>query len=161
MTEIWRDIPGYEGLYQVSNLGRVISLPGGRRSGQILANGRSSTGYLTVVLWKTGAGKSYQVQSLVLLAFEGPQPDGSVIRHLDGNKVNNKLSNLCYGTQTQNYRDVYDIGRTHRKLTRSDVLEIRSALAAGENKHVLAARYGVCERAIRNIRAGRTFAWLT
>ena len=161
MAESWRDIPGYEGKYQVSNLGRVKSLPGGRRKGSVLSPGRSSTGYRTVVLWSAGRGKSWQVQSLVLAAFVGPQPEGSYIRHLDDDKTNNRLCNLCYGTPTQNYQDVYAAGHTHRKLTRDAVLDIRQALNHGADKYALAAQYGVCERVIRNIRAGRTFAWLS
>ena len=160
MDEIWKDIPGYEGCYQVSNLGQVKSLPGGRRKGQLLRPGEASNGYLTVALWKDGKVRSFTVQSLVISAFVGPQPGGFYIRHKDDCRQNNRLDNLCYGTPSENFRDVYELGHTHRKLTRQDVYDIRRELEKGAGTRKVAEMYGVCERTIRNLREGRTFAWL-
>lgn len=160
MEEIWKDIPGYEGKYQVSDLGRVKSVPGGKRAGQMLHPGKSSNGYLTVALYKDGRAVSHLVQDLVLAAFIGPKPPGQCTRHKDDVRTHNELSNLCYGTQAENYRDVYRLNRTHGKLTADNVKDIREQLAAGVDKFTLSKKYGVCERVIRNIRAGRTFAWL-
>ena len=135
-------------------------MPGGRRKGQLLRPGEASNGYLTVALWKDGKVRSFTVQSLVISAFVGPQPGGFYIRHKDDCRQNNRLDNLCYGTPSENFRDVYELGHTHRKLTRQDVYDIRRELEKGAGTRKVAEMYGVCERTIRNLREGRTFAWL-
>lgn len=158
--ETWRAVPGFEGKYEVSDAGMVKSLPRRGMDEHLLTPGRSSNGYLTVTLYGQGANRSYMVQELVTLAFIGPRPPDTYIRHLDGNRTNNALTNLTYGTASENYRDVYDYGKTHRKLTRDDVQDIRAKLRSGLSTHDIAKEYGVCERAVRNIREGRTFKWL-
>lgn len=119
MIELWRDIPGYEGLYQASSLGRIRSLDreiianykNGKTQirhykGQILAPGRyNKDGHLSVVLGKGTSGKP--VHSLVALTFIGTRPKDCDVRHVDGNPANNRLDNLMYGTRTQNILDVY------------------------------------------------------
>lgn len=117
MDEIWKPVLGYEGLYEVSSLGRVRSLDrnvyrknGGawRLSGRILSqayckDGRCPT-YITptVILTKDGIGKTYKVAPLVCVAFHGPRPDGYQCMHLDGDSKNNKSDNLCWGTIHEN-----------------------------------------------------------
>jgi hypothetical protein len=114
--ELWTSIPGYDGFYEVSNYGNVRSLtrfvPYGRHKGMTY-KGRDitlflSNNYPSVKLSKAGITKTTYVHELVLLAFEGDRPasiDRSEIRHLDGNKLNNKLSNLKYGTIKENVAD--------------------------------------------------------
>ena len=160
MAETWKDVPGFEGKYQVSNCGNVRSVPGGHRSGGLLKPGKSSNGYLTVALYKDSKSVSYLIQDLVMAAFVGPKPPHCVTRHMDDNREHNSLDNLQYGSQSENYKDVYRLGGTHKKLTADDVLDIRKSLEMGEDKHVLAEKYNVCERVIRNIRAGRSFSWI-
>lgn len=155
--ETWRDIPGYGGAYQVSDLGRVRSLDrevrygdvSYRRRGVVLsqcARSRSSAHRSTRV-----AGKNYQVHRLVLAAFVGPCPPGHEVRHLDGDPTNNTLRNLRYGTREQNAADRIE----HRvfKLSPSEVLDIRNLqlLGAPINKSALARRYGVSRTLIRDI----------
>lgn len=117
MDEIWKPVLGYEGLYEVSSLGRVRSLDrtvyrknGGalRLSGRILSqayckDGRCPT-YITptVILTKDGIGKTYKVAPLVCVAFHGPRPNGYQCMHLDGDSKNNKSDNLCWGTIHEN-----------------------------------------------------------
>lgn len=74
--------------------------------------------YLAFKLSKEGATKTTYTHHLVLLAFEGKRPDGmDEIRHLDGNKLNNDLSNLAYGTTKQNAADrkIHQTGMVARK----------------------------------------------
>lgn len=97
MSEEWRDISGYEGAYQVSDLGRVRG-PRGR----ILRAGIASHGYPTVCL---GRGNTRTVHSLVARAFLGPTPEGHEIRHKDGARTNAALANLHFGTRTENILD--------------------------------------------------------
>lgn len=111
MQEIWTDIPGYEGLYMVSNLGRVMSLhctsKSAKESGvpnrRILKNTLSSSGYYHVQLYKSNKKvKTILVHILVARAFI-PNPDNlPEVNHKDGNKSNNKSSNLEWVTKSQN-----------------------------------------------------------
>lgn len=103
--EVWREVPGWEGLYFVSSLGRVWSKPrfkvrGGFR--QLHVNKR--TGYISVGLGGYYS-KSYAVHQLVTLAFLGPCPPGQEVRHLDGNRQNARLDNLAYSTHAENMTD--------------------------------------------------------
>src|SRR5690606_10033103 len=107
---VWRDIPGYEGLYQVSDHGDV------RGVDRVLADGRAwpsarlspkagSKGHLSVGLVKGGARKHFGVHCLVLAAFVSPRPDGMQGAHNDGNPANNKLANLRWATPKSNLAD--------------------------------------------------------
>ena len=102
-NEVWKDIQGYEGLYQVSSLGRVKSLAkkigygkGYFIGDKILKPGLTSSGYLGVRLYKKNKGKTFRIHKLVAIAFLNHTPCGHkiVIDHIDANKENNALSNL-------------------------------------------------------------------
>lgn len=113
MNEEWLDIPGYEGLYQVSSLGRVRSLDRTvvssngvprRLKGLVLKQAVASHGYATVSLHRNKA-KSHTVHSLVANAFL-TRPDGPLeVCHDDGSKLNNAAVNLYWGTRADNSRD--------------------------------------------------------
>lgn len=113
--EVWKPVPGYEGLYEVSSIGRVKSLPRLRVKGGImkLRPGNKSGCYLAVALSKHDVRVVHYVHYLVLLAFVGPRPEGLEVRHLDGNDLNNTLGNLAYGTSAENKADVLRHGRHH------------------------------------------------
>ena len=112
-TEIWQPVEGYEGLYEVSNLGRVKSLKYGKE--KILKSWNNGKGYLFVSLCRNGKMKHFKVHRLVSTAFI-PNPEGlPEINHIDENKSNNCLSNLewCshkynsnYGTRTKRVASV-------------------------------------------------------
>lgn len=113
MIETWKDIPGYEGYYQASNLGNVRSL-NYRHTGKeyFLKPGQDWKGYLLVDLWKDGKRKTFKVHRLVWVSFNGPIPEGMQINHNDEEKTNNNLENLSLMTPsenvnwgTRNYRD--------------------------------------------------------
>ena len=96
MKEIWKDIKGYEGLYQVSNFGRVKS------STKILANRLSKRGYYIVTLYKNAKGVTKTVHRLVAQAFI-PNPDNlPQVNHKDENKLNNRVDNLEWCTAKYN-----------------------------------------------------------
>ena len=94
MKEIYKNIPGYEGVYQVSNLGNVKSFKFDKE--RILKSGVNSRGYLQVILSKDGKLKGIKVHQLVAMSFLGHTPDGmnSVVDHIDNNRLNNHMDNL-------------------------------------------------------------------
>ncbi|AGS82245.1 HNH endonuclease [Mycobacterium phage Bobi] len=114
VKEIWLPVPGYEGHYEVSDLGRVRSLTrpvsngrGGLRrvTGRVFARKLNRYGYPCVCLRKNGLRKDFTVHCLVLAAFVGPRPKGMVARHLNADRSDARLSNLCYGTHSENNYD--------------------------------------------------------
>jgi hypothetical protein len=170
IMEEFRDIPGYEGFYQVSDEGNVISLVrltpdaiarGVRKAKQSLAFGENRQGRLQVTLCREGFTKRFQVHTLVLLAFVGPCPEGHECRHGDGNHLNNFLYNLSWATHEVNMQDkqrhgTETQGEVHfkAKLTEQDVREIRAANATTRS---LAAIYGVSQVAIHHVRTCKTW----
>lgn len=101
-NEIWKDIKGYEGLYQVSNMGQVKSLPRYTTKGKILVSVKDKDGYLRVCLSKDNRHKSYYVHRLVAEAFI-PNPDNlPEINHKDCNPGNDKIENLEYCDRSYN-----------------------------------------------------------
>lgn len=106
-NEKWKDIEGYDGMYQVSDLGRVRSLKFGKT--RVLRPGKGRKGYLTVNLWRNGQGKTICVHRLVAQAFiENDDETKIYINHRDECKQNNRLWNLEYCTPqyNANYNDV-------------------------------------------------------
>ena len=90
--QIWVDIVGYEGHYQISNDGQVKSLKGGKE--RILSPTYNQAGYLKVCLCKNGTKKNHKIHRLVALAFVPGYQEGYVVNHIDENKTNNHVSNL-------------------------------------------------------------------
>lgn len=111
MEEIWKDVVGYEGLYQVSNMGRIRSLSHITKcgnytrttSGRILKqNPDLRGGYFLVYLSKYGKVKCLKVHKLVAICFCDGYTKGAVVNHKDGNRQNNIYSNLEWCSQKQN-----------------------------------------------------------
>ena len=115
--EIWKPVLGYEGLYEVSNLGRVRSVEhvvefvDGRKriwpsqiKKPVMVYHVKSKHYITptVSLYKDRNGKQRVIAHLVCEAFHGPRPEGSQCMHLDGNPQNNCENNLAWGTIHEN-----------------------------------------------------------
>lgn len=173
MEEIWKDIPGYEGRYQASTMGRIRSLDRMVRGvchftgkefyrkvkGQVLRPGRfCKCGHVSVILGHRAVGSP--VHQLVMKAFVGEPPEGMEVLHKNGNPADNRLENLKYGTRTENILDVYKQGKTWRKLSVDDVQAIRFGLCCGIKGVELAEMFDVSASAISAIRKGRIFWWL-
>lgn len=108
--ENWRPVPGYEGLYEVSDQGQVRSLDrlnsrGHRIKGRVLSPSSKSKGYKQVVLHKEGKALTRTVHLIVLTAFVGPRPEGEECCHNNGDPADNRLENLRYDTPSGNQMD--------------------------------------------------------
>jgi hypothetical protein len=105
--ERWLPIPGYDSAYDVSDAGRVRSWKPWRNRPlpSVLGAWPNGKGYPSLILMRDGRRVHEMVPHLVLRAFVGPRPDGLVTRHLDGDKLNNALANLAYGTYSENMHD--------------------------------------------------------
>jgi hypothetical protein len=115
---LWKAVPGYEGLYEVSDTGLVKSLSDRFGRERILKAAPATGGYLQVTLTRHGVRASCRVHVLIASAFIGPRPDGQEVRHLDGNRRNNDLRNLRYGTQSRNTLDSVAHG-THNQARKT------------------------------------------
>lgn len=170
MSEVWKDIPGYEGAYQVSSLGRVKSVTRTilRSDGiryvvheKILRPCVNKRGYKSVVLRHNRKDVTREVHTLVAAAFLGDRgPQDEQIRHVDGDPLNNSVGNLMYGTRSQNQLDLYSYRGRHHRLTPDQAREIRKRREAGETGRSLAKEFGCSESNISEIVHGRSFAWL-
>jgi hypothetical protein len=103
--EIFKDIPGYEGKYQVSKTGKIKSLGNNRtKKEKLLKANFNARGYLTVALFLNGQGKTYTVHQLVAITFLNHTLRGYnfVVDHIDDNKSNNNVDNLQIVTQREN-----------------------------------------------------------
>lgn len=160
--ERWLPVVGYEGLYIVSDHGRVMSL---HRDGLYrqpmkahLLGKPPKNLYLAVRLSRHGHRRRILVHALVTAAFIGPRPPGLIVRHGPAGQFANSLPNLCYGTYSQNngedkHRDgTAMLGEANFRaiLTEEMVREARTRHAQRQGTYEsLAAEYGVCFNTIR------------
>ena len=117
MTEEWMPVVGYEGLYEVSNHGRVRSLKRNTTSGKILrGSARKNNGYVSLVLFKCGKGQGKLVHRLVAEAFISNPECKPDVNHIDGNKQNNRAENLVWCTPSENQQHSLTIGLRKRSI---------------------------------------------
>lgn len=118
MQEEWKDIVGYEGIYRVSNQGKVLSLnygPKGKNhfinnSERVMRQTKSNCGYLQVMLYKDGKPKVKYVHRLVAEAFIEKVDGMNQVNHKDGDKTNNSVENLEWVSARQNTRHAINAG---------------------------------------------------
>lgn len=159
MNERWLPVVGAEGRYEISDHGRCRNA----KTGRTLKPNMGAQGYNRYNL-----PRPITVHTLVLTAFTGPRPEGLCSRHLDGNPLNNHISNLRWGTYVENAADRERHGRTARgrrqsqtKLTTGAVDEIRRRAQTGETRTSIAAAFGVSRPHVNNILNGKKWAWYT
>lgn len=180
--EIWKDIAGHEGWYQVSNMGRVKSLVKPyRRVEKVLKGSPNTTGYILVQLRNGSKGRfSLLVHRLVMMAFEPREDmDEMQVNHKDFDISNNKLSNLEWTTRQENM-DHYTssdkfvnraVNSTHKGenhhlcvMTDELVIEFRRRYAeiklVGGSRTKLAREFGIAESTARQITDGVTWKHL-
>jgi hypothetical protein len=162
MSEQWLSVKGYDGLYQVSDLGRIK-----RTNGKVLSPKPGKLGYKTVSLHMNGYAKKYLVHRLVAEAFIPNPEDKPYVNHIDGDKSNNEVSNLEWATPSENSKHSY---RTHlrepirgernsqSKLTDEEVKWIRENVIKKDKEFgckALAEKFGVTEPHISSIVNGK------
>ena len=169
--EEWKDVPGFDGRYQVSDLGRVRSVDRPVRCtscrgeevriarGRVLRPCSVPTGHLRVPL---GRGALRSVHALVAEAFIGPRPPGCDVAHLDGNPRNNVPSNLGYATRTENNRHVALHGRRHFTVEQIQYMRRLAGErgATTELRAALAAEFGTNKRHIAKILRGESYGYV-
>src|SRR5262245_59454121 len=162
MRERWHSIPGYEGLYEASDRGRVRGIK--RRRVLALVKGRR--GYLHVNLYRDGRAKNKLVHRLVLASFAGPIRLGWEVNHKDGDKTNNELSNLEQMTGEQNREHARAQGlfkprlgedNKSSKLTEAQVREIRRLRKERMPVQEIAWRFRVSQGAVYSILKRKTW----
>lgn len=176
-VEQWNPVAGYEEYYEVSNAGRVRSIARSHtathpitgkpceffRKQAMLKTQVRKDGYEQVRLSK-GTPKTALVHRLVLESFVGPRPQGMVSCHNDGNRINNRLSNLRWDTQKSNANDSLKhgtrrLGERHQnsKLNDAIVKELRKISLYGIAASELAAQVGVAPATVRTVVRGGTW----
>lgn len=171
--ESWLPIVGWERLYEVSDLGRVRSLPrkcsNGVRGGQVIGGCVYNNGYTYVWLTRGPRRERAALHHLVLKAFAGPSRPGQEALHGPGGKSDNRWpENLRWGTPAENQQDRFRDGTDSAgerngkaKLTWVTVREIRRRAADGVTAAQLAIeygeKYGIAPRTLRNVLERRTW----
>lgn len=170
-AERWMPVTGFEGRYEVSDLGRVRSLILNTRHGErpraapkILRAGPTGNGYRQVVLCRPGKKQARLLHCVVLEAFVGPAPEGTEAAHDDGVRTNCRLSNLGWKTHRENVADKVRHGTrqvgergSNAVLTREQVIHIRRSYCKSSREFggaALAKQHGVSPSAILSIVKG-------
>jgi hypothetical protein len=156
-------ILGYEGLYSVTDGGRVLNLTTGRE----LRGTVYSHGYRMICLCRMGIVERRSLHKIVAEAFIGPRPVGMQIDHIDGDKSNNRASNLRYCLPKDNIANAVRHGQMpsgerngQAKLTSEQIGAILKAKASGRRywgSRELATKFGVHDAQIRRVARGVTY----
>lgn len=165
MKEIWKDVCGYEGVYQVSSMGRVKSLIGTEKIRQPVFHRQ---GYLQLSLHKDGTKKLFLIHRLVALAFIPNLHDKPDVNHKDGNKSNNSVENLEWVNCSENNKHAYStklkkplLGQdnVNAKLDEYKVKEIKNLLKEGNfTQRQIASMFGVYNTTISAINTQKTWS---
>lgn len=177
--EKWVPVPGFEGFYEVSSIGRVRSVdhytepkvdsigrhqPRALMKGKIIAQRKHQFGYWVVTLSKNNKIFTRVVHRLVAEGFYGPRPKGNVIRHLNGNPEDNRVENLAYGTQKENMQDAiqqdtveHGERRGNALHTNEEIRQLKRDLICGMSTGEAAKKYKMPQSQVCKIADGN--AW--
>ena len=145
---LWKDVVGYEGLYEVNNYGRI------RRDGCLLQQTQTPQGYTKVTLTKGGLQKKFWVHRLVAGAFHPNTHNKRTVNHIDKDRTNNRASNLEWMTDIENIQH-------SAKLTVDIVRGMLFDFHYGLTNKDMGMLYGVSRQSIGDIRKGRAWSNIT
>jgi len=179
MEEIWKDVPGFEGLYQASSFGQVKSIDRieFRKNNSEIATAHSikavvlkqkitNTGYATIVLSRSGKPKYISVHRVIALTFVSNPENKPQVNHIDGNKLNNCIGNLEWCTPKENINHSWRIGlsksahgeKNHRaKITDVQATEIRQKYFAGVKPCIILAEYNISRSRLHELKTRKVF----
>ena len=161
MIEVYKDIKGFEGEYQISNFGNVKSLDRyvfntnkSKRlvKSRVLKPNKKSNGYLSIKIKQ----KHSYIHRLVLITFKVLKNGCDYVNHIDGDKENNNIKNLEWCTAKENTKHKYEVLKqkgVRRKLTQKNVLFIRDNFIKGDSKNTkeLCNKFNVCAGVIYDV----------
>jgi hypothetical protein len=163
--EYWKPVVGYEGVYEISNLGRARRLIAGRRTqaGRILKPVADGRGYRTYSFSKGGVVCRKLAHHAVTDAFLGPRGEGLQVNHKNGVKHDNSLENLEYVTSGENTRHAkYVLGRNNEgvrhgfaRFTEADIISMRDMRQSGMTCAAIGKHFGCVYRTVWDITSGR------
>lgn len=170
--EIWKDIVGFEGIYKISNTGRVVSLPKtkiecGRKSGNELKEKIGRAGYIYVALRKDKKQNNYLIHRLIAKAFIPNTNNKPCINHINSIRTDNRIENLEWCTYSENNSHAHKVGgqgkyvgekHSQSKLTKLQVEEIRAKYKKYKYTMImLSLEYGASKSAIQAIINNKTW----
>lgn len=160
MDEIWKPIPEWGGLYEISNLGQVKSLC--HITPTIRKQRLDKDGYCLVTLKSFPRNKTLKVHQAVLAAFKGTCPEGYECNHLNGDRADNHLINLEYATKSENHLHAWKNFRSPEtsslsKINQETARLIRQEYQATHRLEEIAAKYGVSRNCVWLVGTNRTW----
>jgi len=174
MKEIWKDVEGYEGIYEVSNYGKIktlkrISGTCHRKDKELSINRLTKDGYIHVALAKGDRIKEDRLHQVVARHFVENTENKPTVNHIDGNKLNNRADNLEWSTRHEQLQHAYNLGLKKpkmgtdnyaSKLTEADVRYIRKHYKRQSTEFgtvALSKRFNVSNRVIGLVARGLTY----
>ena len=176
LKEVWKSISGYEQLYEISNLGRVKSLPRLIKARNPFISKEYirkpvlyNNGYLCIRLSKDGFVKNHSLHRLIATEFLNKLDESYEVNHIDGNKLNNSLDNLEWVTKADNQKHAHKLGLNksnfkpmfeelngNSKLSKTEIIIIKDKLSKGISQRRIADEHNVTQATIADINRNKT-----
>lgn len=144
---VWSPIQGFEGIYEISSKGEVKNV----RTGKILRQSKTTTGYKKIDLRKKGKRKTFKVHRLVGTAFIPNPNELPIINHLDGNPFNNSVENLEWCDQSRNVQHAYDTGMKPSNLHKYKDILINEYKNTDISLRTISKKYGVSAKSLSKL----------